>query len=170
MPTYAWLRNSISQATVSGRANMNVVQAPVGVTINRTIFGWSCWVSAPMWAADLLVGQPVYAGLQTVRSGYGGTIPHPDSSPLTELSYPGERWLYYEAAELVPAGSLDYRRWDKHIMLRTVETFTPRQCEKQVLNTYAAQTLNVYVSVACPTMAGVGLELAATSYVSALYS
>lgn len=149
---------------------MNVVQAPIGVTINRSIFGWEASILAHCWDWELLAGQPVYAGLQTVRSGFGGTIPHPDSSPLTELSYPGERWLYYEAAELVPSGDTTFRHWDAHILLRTVGTFTPRQCEKQVLNTYAGQTLNVYVSLACPAVAGIGQELATSSYVSALTS
>jgi hypothetical protein len=164
------MRNSTTGQTAAGRINDNLAQVPVGMTINRTIFGWSAWILARPWNWELLAGQPVYAGLQTVRSGYGGTIPHPDSQPLTELSPPGERWLFYEVAILEPAGTPDHRHWDKSVLLRTVGTLAPKQCETQVLNTYAAQTLNVYVSIACPAVVLPALELQTSAYTAALWS
>lgn len=170
MPTFAWLRNSLSGLTTAGRGNWNLVQVPVGATINRSIFGWEASILCHNWNWELLAGQPVYAGIQTIRSGYGGTIPHPDSSPLTELSYPGERWLWYELADLVPVITPDHSSWSKSVLLRTSGTLRPRECLTQVFNSYAAQTLNVYASIAFPPIVLQALEVTFTAYASVLYS
>jgi hypothetical protein len=140
------------------------------MTINRTIFGWSLNVLAKNWNWELLASQPVYFGVQTIRSGYGGGIPHPDSAPLTELSFPGERWLWYEVAELVPVITPEHHSWSKSVLMRTIGTLEPRECLTQVLNTYAGQTLNVYTSIAFPSIVLQALEANVSTYASVLYS
>lgn len=170
MPTFGWFRNSLTSPTTAGRVNLNLAQVPIGATINRSIFGWNASILCKNWNWELLVGQPVYAGFQTVRSGYAGGIPHPDSSPLPELGYPNERWLWYELAELVPAITPDHRSWSKSVLLRTVGTYEERQCLTQVFNSNAGQTLNVWFSLSFPPIVLQALELNVTAYTSVLYS
>lgn len=170
MPTFAWGRNYSGGQTTGGRLNLDLVQVPIGLTINRSIFGWNAFIVAKNWNWTLLAGQPVYAGLQTVRSGYAGGIPHPDTSPLGELGYPNERWLYWELAELTPVGSPDQHSWSKSVMLHTVGTYDPRECRTQVFNSNAGQTLNVWFSLSFPAIVLQGLELSVNAYASVLYS
>lgn len=167
---YTWARNWGSTGTTNGRFSVICGTVPIGSSLVRTVFGWNLWLLAPAWTVPLLEGQPVFAGVDTVRSGYAFAYPHPASDPLTELSYPQQRWLYWEASPLEPADDNHRKHATEGVLLRTVGTMAPRQCETAVTNIYPDQTLNVAVAVECPAVVTVGLEAKLTAYASILYT
>ncbi len=167
---YTWIRQRTTIVSSGGRADMNLAQIPLGKTLRRTLFGWSCFVQMPMWQYELAIGDPVFAGLVLVRSGYAGIIPHPDVSPLLELNYPNERWLFWEAAQLTCDGGQRWKHPGTHVTLYTTGTLTTRECETATVSNFAGQTMDVHVSIESLAMLGLGLELTCTAYVGALYS
>lgn len=167
---YTWARNNGASTTINGKANFNVGAAAVGGTIRRTLFGWSASVIVPAWMYEPLVGEPVFAGAVTMRSGFSGTLHSPAENPLLEPLYPGERWLYYEFSPLLPDGAPRPRHIFEPVTLHTHGTWAARECLTAVLNTFAAQTLNVWVSLDCPGVVPLGVELNALAYGSVLYT
>lgn len=167
---FSWIRGNVVGNTASDRFAATLAPVPTGATLVRTIFGWSAYVQVPMWQYELVVGRAILFGVDTVRSGFGGTIPHPGQNPLTELSYPSQRWLWYEHAPLVSDGATRWHDAGTHITMRTEGTATMRQCETQVINIFAAQTLNVMVSFESTDLLPLGLEFTCVANMSALYS
>lgn len=166
---FSWVRNYGSSLTTSGHFHVFGGTAPIGSTIVRVIFGWSARLFIPAWQYETLAGQPVFAGAQTMRSGYGGALHSPAENPLGEALYPVERWLYWEASPLEPVSDGHFGHSTELILLRTSGTMVPRQSLTAVKNTYAAETLNVFVSADCPAVAAQGLEFTMFGYCSILY-
>jgi hypothetical protein len=167
---YSWVRNSVGGLTVGQRLSLLAGSIPVGGSLVRLIYGWSAFVQCPGYQYDDVHGRVIFFGPNTVRSGFGGTLPHPGSSPLGELDYPGERWLGYEHAPLVADGQVDWRDSRSHVNLRTEATHVMRECNTAVKNTYAGQTLGIYLAWESVALATYGIEFWVTGTMSALVS
>lgn len=166
--TYEWIRQTNQAGTTVAVAHIPVAQVLPGKTLVRTVFGWSFRAVVPMWAFERIGGRPVYAGVQTVLNSFGGSLPDPGISPLGELSYPLERWLWWEAGEMTADGNVHYSDPASNITVRSVGTLNARDIETAVRNTDAVAGLGLYISVSCPDLVNLSLEGVVTGYGSAL--
>lgn len=166
--TFQWTRETNQAGTTAAVAHVQVAQCAPGKTIVRTVFGWSFRAVVPMWAFERIAGRPVYGGVQTVLNSFGGSLPDPGISPLGELSYPLERWLWWEGAELSADGNVHYADAASNITVRSVGTLNARDIETAVRNTDAVAGLGVYISVSCPDLVNLSLEGTVTGYGSVL--
>jgi hypothetical protein len=155
-----WLRTFGTFTFAQEDQSINVVQVPEGETIRRVHGGFVARWSEPGGAGDDSNLIHHYFGVQTVRSGYVPAVPSAHTAPLVQLAPPGERWLYWAVLGSVHRGTVrDPTGWPLEIWGDdgTAQDFNS---QSQVTNTFASQTLNVWVSY---YMSGVPLGTAKSS-------
>lgn len=148
--SYSWDRRSGTTGTTVGVGSVQLGACATGHTIIRTIAGWHFGLTVQAWAFYRIVGQPVFVGVQTVLASHVGSLPDPSLSPLAELGFPLQRWLWFEQRELevVPGQSLNAAT--APLRLRAGSLGHPPDTETQAKNTSGSSALNVWLTVSVP--------------------